>query len=376
VRAQHRRRHERPGSPRVAQAEQAGAPSASSGTPARATTKATRRARARPGLGLALAPLAAFVAAAPAAAQTPTVESYSVGLAISWEECRARVARALAAEGYTDLADSGNGWEGKARGGTASVGCFAGTGQTILTVVTTGASAEFRLIPERMRLLDRIRGDAAPATAPATPLLGEGWAVTAESVRGRNRQRFAVSCPPGGNTRAVWGSDLYTDDSSVCTAGVHAGAITTRAGGRVSIEIRPGADSYRGVNRNGVRSQDFEDYQGSFVVVPNAPESAIAPTGGAGWNATAARLRGRIGERFGFACPAGGVAGGVWGTDVYTDESSVCAAAVHAGVISIAGGGSVLIEVRAGAESYRGTTRGGVVSEGSGPSPGSFVFVR
>ena len=326
-------------------------------------------------LGFLLALGSTLSGARTALAQTTTLETFSVGLSMTWEECRTRASRALAAEGYTNLNDFGNGWEASARGGTASVGCFAGTGQTIVTVVTTG-SATFQPLPERTRLLDRIRGDTAPAAAPTTPVLGEGWSVNAESARGRNRQRFRVSCPAGGSLRSVWGSELYTDDSSVCTAGVHAGAITARTGGTVTIEIRPGARSYEGENRNGVRSQDFESYQGSFVVVPNAPATAAAPAGGSGWNATAVRLRGRNGERFGFSCPAGGPAGGVWGTDTYTDESSVCAAAVHAGVISISGGGNVVIEVRPGADSYEGSTRRGVVSAPFAQSPGSFVFVR
>lgn len=68
--------------------------------------------------------------------------------------------------------------------------------------------------------------------------------------------------------------------------------------------------------------------------------------------------------------------GGVWGTDVYADESSVCAAAVHAGLISVASGGAVIIEIRPGAESHQGMTRRGIVSEAFGRSEGSFVFVR
>ena len=57
------------------------------------------------------------------------------------------------------------------------------------------------------------------------------------------------------------------------------------------------------------------------------------------WGTNATGVRGSNGERFSFACPAGGAAGRIWGTDIYTDDSSICTAAVHAGVITLAGAG-------------------------------------
>jgi hypothetical protein len=59
------------------------------------------------------------------------------------------------------------------------------------------------------------------------------------------------------------------------------------------------------------------------------------------WSAHAGSLRDRIGERFTFVCPPNGTLSlRVWGTDVYTYDSSICSAAVHAGVITVAGGGT------------------------------------
>ena len=56
-----------------------------------------------------------------------------------------------------------------------------------------------------------------------------------------------------------------------------------------------------------------------------------SPTGigyaGSGWTASALGLEG-VGATFVFHCPAGGSAGTVWGSDVYTADSSVCTAAV------------------------------------------------
>jgi LCCL domain len=64
-------------------------------------------------------------------------------------------------------------------------------------------------------------------------------------------------------------------------------------------------------------------------------------------------LRGLNGERFRFNCPSGKAkAGQVVGKGPYTDGSSICAAAVHAGVIHAASGGLVTIEVRPGEAHY------------------------
>ena len=67
-------------------------------------------------------------------------------------------------------------------------------------------------------------------------------------------------------------------------------------------------------------------------------------------------LRGFNGERFRFRCPPGkAVAGQVIGSGPYADGSSICAAAVHAGVLRPAAGGLVTIEVRPGQAHYLGS---------------------
>jgi hypothetical protein len=75
-------------------------------------------------------------------------------------------------------------------------------------------------------------------------------------------------------------------------------------------------------------------------------------------------LRGLNGERFRFRCPPGKArAGQVIGSGPYTDGSSICAAAVHAGVISPASGGTVTIEVRPGEAHYEASWSHFVQSE-------------
>jgi hypothetical protein len=76
------------------------------------------------------------------------------------------------------------------------------------------------------------------------------------------------ACPAGGTLGIVWGSGVYTDDSSVCSAAVHAGVLSVAEGGEVAIELRPGRDRYQGSARNGVETRDYAAWPGSFVVLP------------------------------------------------------------------------------------------------------------
>ena len=76
-------------------------------------------------------------------------------------------------------------------------------------------------------------------------------------------------CParPGGWRFGVHGTDIYTSDSSPCTAAVHAGLIDFEDGGVVIIQMLPGQDSYVGTTANGVTSGSWASWAGSFVFV-------------------------------------------------------------------------------------------------------------
>ncbi len=93
------------------------------------------------------------------------------------------------------------------------------------------------------------------------------WSSNAVAFRGQNGLRVKYDCPAGGTLGSPWGTDIYTDDSSVCSAAVHYGRIGPVAGGSVVIEIRPGLSSYSASLRNGVQNQDYPAWTGSFVVL-------------------------------------------------------------------------------------------------------------
>jgi hypothetical protein len=113
---------------------------------------------------------------------------------------------------------------------------------------------------------DPADSDPLPTSSPsAEPMT---WFDTAVQYRGRNGERITFVCPADGSPTAIYGTDTYTDDSSICVAAVHAGLITFEAGGPVTIEIRPGQDSYAASTRNGVTSSTWGTWSGSFVFVP------------------------------------------------------------------------------------------------------------
>jgi hypothetical protein len=106
------------------------------------------------------------------------------------------------------------------------------------------------------------------------------------------------------------------------------------------------------------------------------PTSSPAGTfSGSSWSSTALSVEERLGERFTYHCPPAGGASVVWGTDTYTVDSSVCTAAVHAGMIGFDNGGDVTIEVEEGRDAYTGSQRNGVSTLAYGAYDSSFVFV-
>jgi phage baseplate assembly protein gpV len=202
-----------------------------------------------------------------------------------------------------------------------------------------------------------------------------GWSYSAQSLRGRIGRRFAIRCPRLGRAAAVWGTGTYTDDSSVCTAAVHAGLITFADGGVVTVEVRPGSEAYAGSERHGVETRGFGSWSGSFVFVTDGMHLEEIPAL-ISWRESAGELRGQDGTELALNCAAGGEASAVWGTGIYTDDSSICTAAVHAGLVTFENGGLVTIEILPGQTQYRATERNGVETRGFGSWGGSFAFVE
>jgi hypothetical protein len=258
---------------------------------------------------------------------------------------------------------------------------FAGWVAFLLFTIVLGSAGCSKLINEKG---DSTGGGghtstSSPSTPPSSTTAGKPttWEASATSLNGKDGETLTLSCSPAGAAHSVWGSDIYTSDSSICTAAVHSGLITYQQGGTVTIELRPGRDIYGCSERNGVTTSAYGPYQHSFVfktpntdaVVRDAEEQTAVL-----WNTSAGMVRFDSGKTYKFKCPAAGKESSVWGTDIYTIDSSICTAAVHSGKFALETGGPVTIELRPGESAYKGSTRNGITTNDFGPYGSSFVL--
>ena len=69
-----------------------------------------------------------------------------------------------------------------------------------------------------------------------------------------------------GATGAVRGSGIYTDDSSIGAAAVHAGILKLGESGWVKVTLLPGQPNYEGSDQNGIKSNPSGKTAGAFQV--------------------------------------------------------------------------------------------------------------
>lgn len=93
------------------------------------------------------------------------------------------------------------------------------------------------------------------------------WSTNLTGTAGDVGTQMTFYCPPNGSPSTVWGTDIYSDDSSVCTAAVHAGVIGF-GGGMVHIVIQPGQSQYIPSTRYGVTSSSWGQWGRSFSFIP------------------------------------------------------------------------------------------------------------
>jgi hypothetical protein len=175
-----------------------------------------------------------------------------------------RAESALKAEGYTIQKSGSDFIEGQKGIHTAIIACNAGSNGTTYVNIFVASNAVEEIIPgtERERLQNRM-GYSSP-----TRVIQGSWSTRPNSLGGKPGQRFTIYLPPGGvASGAIWGSDVYTDDSSIGTAAVHAGLISFENGGTVTIEIRRGQSQYQASTRYGISSASYGSWGGSFVFV-------------------------------------------------------------------------------------------------------------
>jgi hypothetical protein len=237
-------------------------------------------------------------------------------------------------------------------------------------------------IADSVFVVDRFAGASSTTSPVGTAIVVTDFVscfASSDEFFAEGVTQVTLTCPAGctgGNHGTIWGTDVYTSDSSVCGAAVHFGA-TTPDGGRVTFTYTDGRASYEGTTRNGVGTNDYGSWGRSFTFV-GEPTSAVTPSAVAasctsrGYDFVSASTPEVVVE-----CPAGCTTGtSIWGTDIYTNDSGVCVAAAHAGVITLADGGIVKVVHVEGQASYSGTTRNGVTTNNYGAWNASFSIAK
>ena len=85
--------------------------------------------------------------------------------------------------------------------------------------------------------------------------------------RGQVGQSFVFEVT-GRTDGTVWGSGIYTDDSMLAAAAVHAGVLKPGEKGLVRVTIQPGLSAYTADTQNGVTTTPYGAWEGSYTISP------------------------------------------------------------------------------------------------------------
>ena len=170
----------------------------------------------------------------------------------------------------------------------------------------------------------------------------------------------------GTTSGSVWGTDIYTIDSNLGTAAVHAGVLSNGQKGIVKVRLLPGQSGYVASTRNGVTTRNYGSYGMSYSL-----ELASISASDITWMildpGTVRDIPG-VGPGKTYVVWVTGSAQErtIWGTDIYTSDSMISHAAVHAGILRVGESGPVIVHVLPGQASYTGSTRNGISSNNYG----------
>jgi hypothetical protein len=218
-------------------------------------------------------------------------------------------------------------------------------------------------------LADKHQVDAAPGAASAAEeALPDPGNLT--DYRDRVGQTFVFTVT-GATDGTIYGDGVYTDDSPVAVAAVHAGVVSAGDSKDVHVMILPGQQRYKGTMEFGVSSSSYGAWQGSykFLDAPMSEADMVFQEPG-----NLSQFRGKVGKILKFQI-TGSTTSQIWGDGVYTDDSDLDTAAVHAGVLEDGQSGTVSVKFMPGQGKYAGADHHGVSSVAYGHWDGSFEFV-
>jgi hypothetical protein len=239
--------------------------------------------------------------------------------------------------------------------------------EKIADALTGLKSGEFKVREKAAGDLTALRSRAYPAVLKATEDSDPEVAARAKAVAAAIRRKV-----PAEFLKSVDQDVVYTEDSKI------AGKLTA-----TTLRVDTLQFGEQRLRLADVRTLGPESAIDPFANVPAAPPSLIGYSNQFGKELTfrvyggAAAAQAPVilgpGARGAVMLQGGG---GVWGTDVYTLDSSLWEAAVHAGVVEPGKTAVVHIRIVQSPAQFTGSTRNGVPSQGYGfYNGGAFEFV-
>lgn len=186
---------------------------------------------------------------------------------------------------------------------------------------------------------------------------------------------FRVKCPSCKSIkRPVYGSFIYHPLSSICKSGSHAGNVNNEKGGYLLVELVTGKKIFngsQGVDKS--LSSTFSSSKVSFRTKKAVPPTKITcddTPANSPFNTAS------VGTKFVVICPknCSKFKSDVFGSEVYTDKTSICLAGIHSGHMNDRGG-ELEFMIEAGQNYYKGTQSFGIISKSRDEYVRSFKLI-
>ncbi|KAM5263768.1 cysteine-rich secretory protein LCCL domain-containing 2 [Ctenodactylus gundi] len=220
--------------------------------------------------------------------------------------------------------------------------------------------------PEGSRVQPRVAQPSKPRKTPKITYMTQVVSCDTkmkDKCKGSTCNRYW--CPAGclSHNAKIFGTLFYESASSICRAAIHYGVLDDR-GGLVDITRKGRKPFFVKSQRNGVESLSKYKPSSSFMVSKveeldlscYTTVAQLCPFKKPAAHCPRVLCPARCGDEPSDWAP-------VFGTSIYADTSSICKAAVHAGVIADEKGGLVDVMPVDKKKSYVGSLRNGVQSE-------------
>jgi hypothetical protein len=171
---------------------------------------------------------------------------------------------------------------------------------------------------------------------------------------------------------ALFGTEIFHPRSGICKAAAHLGLLNS-AQNEILLYILPGKKVYNGSSsKNDLKSYSFGSSTLSFTIKVAPPLRNIdcLQTADSGLFANAP-----VFSRFVARCPSGcSNQGEVYGSEIYSDSSSICRAAIHYGALTNHGG-EIDFMIEGGTSFYKSKLGFGIMSKSKEGFIRSFRFL-